>query len=517
MTLADRAAELFLVGFPGTEPDPVIASLISEGGLAGVILFGRNMTGPEQVRTLTGRLQSLSPDLPLLIATDQEGGVVTRVSTPWPGAMTLGASGDTDLAQQVALAAGLELRAQGINLNLAPVVDVNSNPANPVIGVRSFGENPESVARFGAATIAGLHGAGVLAASKHFPGLGDTATNSFSSLAEVRHDRGRLDSVELVPFRAAIAAGVDAVMATHVALPAVEPDGLPASISHRILTGLLRRDLGFQGLILTDCLEVRSITEWVGTSEAAVRALEAGADLLLVSHTPRVQLAAIDAVQEAIASGRIPAERVVEALERVRAARLRLAGGPAAPDLSVVGCKEHLDLTQRAARQAVTAVGDLEQLCPVKAGQTVLIAVDPDPLVGVEEREPVGSPVMTAMGELAPTMRRMGIRRQPTAAELLRAIEYTAGSDLVLVATYCAQLFPAQADLVRLLRRSGRRVVVIAQRGPYDLLVTPGITGAVVMYEDRLLTARAAVRFLLGLSPAPGVMPATLSIMPSHS
>ncbi|MFZ5814550.1 MAG: glycoside hydrolase family 3 protein [Bacillota bacterium] len=523
MALADHAAELFLIGYAGAEPTPLVTSLIRDQGLAGVILFARNLSSAEQVRASLRHLRSLSPGLPPLIAVDQEGGVVSRIGgtssqltgTPWPGAMTLGAAGSTDLARQVARGVGLELRALGIDMNLAPVMDVNNNPANPVIGVRSFGETPDLVAALGEATITGLREAGVIATAKHFPGHGDTAVNSLSRLASVPHDRARLDSVELVPFRRAIAAGVDAIMATHVAFPAVEPDPmLPATLSRAVLTGLLREELGFQGVILTDCLEVPSIVETFGTAKAAVAAIAAGADLVLVSHTPERQLGAIEAVREAIATGRIPPERAAEALERVRALRRRLSETGPDPELAVVGCEAHQGLAREAAARGVTVLGELDRLRPVDPSRTVLIAVDPNPLIGVEEREPTGSPVLQAMGELAPTMRRMGIRRHPLTAEALRAIEYSAGCDLVLVATYCAHLFPAQADLIRLLIRSGRRVAVIAQRGPYDLTVTPGVVGAVIMYEDRMLPARASVRYLLGQADAPGRLPATVAIPP---
>lgn len=509
MALADCAAELFMVGYLGAEPEPALESLIRDQGLAGVILFSRNLITPQQVRAVTNRLQSLSRNRPLLVATDQEGGVVSRlaggarqaaldpaggagmVGTPWPGAMTLGACGSTDLAREVALGTGRELRALGINMNLAPVIDVNSNPANPVILVRSFGEEPERVAASCSAVIAGLQEAGVLATAKHFPGLGDTSVDALSKLASVAHNRPRLDAVELVPFREAIAAGVDAIMATHVLLPAVEPDHrVPAMLSPTVLTGLLRQELGFDGLIVTDSLEMQSVRDLVGTAEAAVQALIAGADLLLVPDTLQRQVEAIEAVRTAIRSGRIPAERVGEALQRVRAVRQRLAQAAPAPALSALGCRAHVRLAERAAEGSITAVGHLRAVLPVDPDRTVLTAVDPNPLSQVEEREPMGSPVLTAMTEMAPKMRRMGISRQPTAAEILRAIEYTSGNDLVLVATYSALFFAGQADLVRLLVRSGRRVVVIGQRGAYGLMVLPGILGAVIMYEDRLLTAR---------------------------
>lgn len=521
MSLAHRAGELFMIGFYGSEPDPGFEELLREQGVAGVILFARNLERPEQVRRLTGRLQSQYPDLPLLISIDQEGGVVSRTTsggfgetaTHWPGAMALGACASEELTEQVSRQMGLEIRALGINMNLAPVLDVNNNPANPVIGVRSYGEDPNHVARMGAAAIRGFQAAGLLATAKHFPGHGDTAVDSHLALAAVPHDRERLDQVELVPFRAAAAAGVDAIMTAHVVFPAVEPDpNTPATLSAPVLTGLLRQELGYDGLIITDCMEMKAISDNVGVAEAAIRTILAGTDLVLISHTRERQVEAIQAVREAIASGRIPAERVEQALRRVRAARERLAAMGPGPDLSVLGSAEHIHLATAAAERSVTAVGAVAASLPVAVDRTILLAVDPHPVVEVEENAFSGAPLMKAAGELAPAMRRMGIRRDPSPSDIERALKATGEADLVVVGTYLANRFAGQADLVQSLVNAGRKVIVIAQRGPYDLLATPGIAGALVIYEDRLPSARAALRCLLGQVQPTGTLPVSLSL-----
>lgn len=523
MGLGNRAAEFFMIGFGELSLSPDVQALVKR--VSGVILFARNMETPGQVRDLTGQLQQLAGNLPLLVSTDQEGGVVSRITggepvrpgnmsrggsraglagTPWPGNMTLGAARSADLALRVAWGTGRELLALGINLNLAPVLDVNNNPANPVIGVRSYGADPGLVAELGTAAIAGYREAGVMACAKHFPGHGDTAVDSHLALATVPHDLERLRQVELVPFRRAVAAGVDAVMTAHVAFPAMEPEaGRPATLSHRVLTGLLREELGFSGLILTDCMEMKAIADAPGgVPEAAVQAILAGADLVLVSHTYERQVAAIEAVSRAIDSGRIPPQRVRESLDRIRRVRQRLSR--IQPDLSVVGCAEHLALAVEAAERSVTRVGELP---PVDPTGTVAIGVDPSPVTLAEEGPPTGSPFLRALAEAAPEVRQLAVSREPSAAEIEQAVTVTAGARFVVVATYAAHLFPQQADLVRSLVGAGRHVLLVTQRGPYDLAVTPGVAGALVTYEDRILPARAAVQVLLGAREAGGRLP----------
>ncbi len=534
MSLAEHAGELFMIGFSGTEPADVPESLIRGQGVGGVILFARNLRSPGQVRRLTAHIQSLSPNLPLLIATDQEGGIVLRFeATSWPGAMALGAAADPDLTRRVAAGIARELGAMGINMNLAPVLDVNVNPANPVIGVRSFGADPNLVAEHGASYIRGHHEAGVLTTAKHFPGHGDTAVDSHHALAVIPHGLERLEAVELVPFRRAIAAGVDAIMTAHVFFPAVEtePD-TPATISPTALTGLLRERLGYDGLVITDCMEMKAIADGVGTVEGVVRAIAAGADMVLISHTAELQREAIRAVRAAIGDGRIPARRVEEALRRVRAARARVgrmaaeqplgvdgsagdrvrsqSGSAGHPRLSVVGCAEHRELAAEAARAAVTATGDLEGVVPLDPARTLLLAVEAAPVVVVEDRREPGSPVLAAAADLAPDLRAIGVSRDPSAAEVDRLVREAAGAEVVLVATYLADRFPGQVALVQALQAAGRTVILIPQRGPYDLLAAPRVRGAVVMYEDRRPAAEAALRCLLGEAPARGRLPVDL-------
>lgn len=338
MSLSDKIGQMLMCGFEGTVvPDDGIRELIAKGGIGGVIYFARNVETPEQVAGMTAELQQAAAEggkAPLWISIDQEGGMVARITEGvalMPGGMAIAAAGSVEDAYQAALISGRELSAMGINLNYAPVLDVNNNARNPVIGVRSFGESPEKVADYGAATIRGFQDAGVAATAKHFPGHGDTDVDSHLDLPTVRHDRARMDSVELVPFRRAIAEGVDAMMSAHIYFPALEQEKLPVTLSKAVLTGLLREELGFGGIIMTDCMEMNAIAEHYGTVEASVLAIAAGADIVLISHRADRQLAAIEAILHAVAEGRISEARIDDSVRRLLALKVKrgvIAAGP---------------------------------------------------------------------------------------------------------------------------------------------------------------------------------------------
>ncbi|MEC0154763.1 beta-N-acetylhexosaminidase, partial [Paenibacillus macerans] len=338
LTLEQKVGQLFICGFHGTTPDEHIRTLIRQYHIGGVVYFRRNIESAAQLAGLSRCLQAINREasqVPLFISIDQEGGMVARLDhegmSRIPGNMALGAANDPKLAEQVAALAAREMALLGINFNFAPCVDVNNNPANPVIGVRSFGEDPQLVARHATAAIRGYRSQGVIATAKHFPGHGDTDADSHLGLAVVPHGKERLREVELVPFRRAIAAEVDAIMTAHVIFPAFEPDEIPATLSRRVLTELLREELGYRGLIVTDCLEMQAISRHFGVAEGAVRAIAAGADLILVSHTMTEQIAAIRQVCAAVRSGRLSEERIDAAAARIlalKAERLGLGGGP---------------------------------------------------------------------------------------------------------------------------------------------------------------------------------------------
>jgi beta-N-acetylhexosaminidase len=319
--LPELAATVLQPGFVGVTAPDWVRRWLAEG-LGGVALFARNVESPAQIAALTAQLRAERPDV--LVAIDEEAGDVTRFESRQgssrPGNLALGAVDDPELTEAVARDLGADLANAGITLDYAPDADVNSNPRNPVIGVRAFGAEPHLVARHAAAFVRGLQSAGVAACAKHFPGHGDTSVDSHLDLPLIDRDRRQLADCELVPFRAAIEAGVQVVMTGHLLVPAYDKD-LPATLSRRIITGLLREELGFGGLIVTDAVEMQGVSRKYGLTGATVRALAAGVDAICVGgeHADEQTATALrDAIVAAVLSGDLPEERLREAAARVR-------------------------------------------------------------------------------------------------------------------------------------------------------------------------------------------------------
>ncbi|GAB1641720.1 glycoside hydrolase family 3 protein [Krasilnikovia sp. MM14-A1259] len=319
--LPELAAAVLQPGFVGTTAPDWVRRRLAEG-LGGVALFARNVESAAQVAALTAQLRAERPDV--IVAIDEEAGDVTRLESRHgssrPGNLALGAVDDIAVTEAVAHDLGLDLASAGVTLNYAPDTDVNSNPDNPVIGVRAFGADAQLVARHGAAFVAGLQRAGVAACAKHFPGHGDTSVDSHHAVPVIDRSRAELDACELLPFRAAIAAEVQAVMTGHLLVPAWDPE-LPATLSRRILTGLLREELGFTGLIVTDGIEMRGVRRRYGLAGAAVLALAAGADAICVGGDHADEETAVrlrDAIVAAVRAGDLSEERLHDAASRVR-------------------------------------------------------------------------------------------------------------------------------------------------------------------------------------------------------
>jgi beta-N-acetylhexosaminidase len=340
------AAGCLLAGFAGpTVPERLTGWL--ESGLGGVVLFARNVESPDQVAELTAGLRAERPEV--VVAIDEEGGDVTRLEaasgSSYPGSWALGVVDDLALTKGVATAIGADLAAAGVNVNLAPVADVNLNPLNPIVGIRSFGSDAELVARHVAAFVTGLQRTGVAACVKHFPGHGDTREDSHLELPTVRRDEETMAAM-LLPFRAGIAAGARAVMTAHIRVAGL--DDAPATLSRTVIGDFLRGDLGFTGVVVTDALEMRAVSETVGAAEGAVQALEAGADSLCLGHDLRpepIHAAVVDAVR----SGRLAEERVQEAATRVA----ELGASTLEP------VSEAREVGLEAARRALVAEGDV--------------------------------------------------------------------------------------------------------------------------------------------------------------
>jgi beta-N-acetylhexosaminidase len=290
LSLEEKIGQMLVVGFQGLEPPDHILRWLATGRIGGVILFARNVDSPTQVSELTRACREAAAR-PILVAIDQEGGVVARLRegfTESPGAMALGAADSERLAEEVSAALGAEMRALGINWNLAPALDLTHNIDNPSVGVRSLGTDPVRVGRLGVAQVRGFQGAGVAATAKHFPGKADTPVDPHVRLPVIEGPLDDMWETDLVPFRAASEAGIAAVMVTHVQFKALEPE-YPSTLSPRIIQGLLREDVGFRGLVSTDCMEMKAVTDRYGPGESAVLAALAGANIIFFSHTRELQ------------------------------------------------------------------------------------------------------------------------------------------------------------------------------------------------------------------------------------
>jgi beta-N-acetylhexosaminidase len=350
--------QLLIGSLPGRTITPEIRSLAREFSLGGVIFFARNIEAPEQVAELSHDVQALGSELPIWVSVDQEGGRVARLKAPftvWPPMAALGRSGDVSLAARFGKALATELRAVGITLDYAPVLDIHTNPKNPIIGDRALAEDAEGVARFGTAIIESLQRHGVAACGKHFPGHGDTSIDSHLDLPLVEHPPDRIRRVELVPFRAAIKTGVAFIMTAHVLVPSLDEEK-PATLSRAIVQGILRDELGFQGVILSDDLEMKAIAKSYPVPDAAVKAITAGCDGLLVcSGDVEVQAATLEALVRAVEQDVIPYRRLEDALKRLRVAKERFLAAPVAINQRaqlnhVLGCDEHQRIVDEMAR-----------------------------------------------------------------------------------------------------------------------------------------------------------------------
>ena len=362
--------QLLIGSVPATTVPAELRSLGREFQLGGVILFARNIEAPEQVAELSHDLRSLATGVPLWVSVDQEGGRVARLRAPfteWPPMTVLGRSGDAGLASRFSAALAEELKAVGITLDYAPVLDIHTNPKNPVIGDRALADDAAMVGTLGAAIIRGLQDNGVAACGKHFPGHGDTSVDSHDELPIVEHPPDRIRRVECVPFREAIRAGVAFIMTAHLLVPSLDEDK-PATLSPRIVRDLLRGELGYDGVILTDDLEMEALARTYAVPDAAVQAIAAGCDGVLVcraratdrSKDIEVQASVLEALVHAVEDGSIPYKRVEDALSRQRRAKERFLGdrdrgfmpsaGRKNPRYAILGCDRHRRIADEMAR-----------------------------------------------------------------------------------------------------------------------------------------------------------------------
>lgn len=504
MSLREKIGQLIATGFEAPEPTEEWLRFIAEYRIGNVILFSHNVENKEQLRSLCAWLRETieaRTGQPPLIAIDQEGGRVTRLpadATNVPGAAAIAATGRPEHAYTAGRLTARELRALGINFNLAPVLDINNNKSNPVINVRSYGDTAETVGAYALPMLKGLRDGGVLASLKHFPGHGDTTVDSHLGLPAIGKSLGELEALELKPFVRAIAEGAEAVMTAHILFPALEPAGVPATMSRAIVTGLLKERLGFQGLVVSDCLEMNAIREEYRTAEGAVNALKAGVHLLFISHTPDRVKAAVERIERAVRDGELPLAAIDEAVDKVHAYKRKYASiAPVHSELDVVGCAAHRRTSAAMSLESICLVNGA--LSPLKkpAADTIFIGSMPYRPDQASSRANGGLSFARTMGK-AFSAASETIAIDPGEEEIASVVERAHGYARAVVGLANGQDHPGQLELVSRLAAAGLRVTAVSLGKPYDLERLGDDVCALATFEYTPLALESVRRILAG-------------------
>ncbi|WP_068617672.1 glycoside hydrolase family 3 protein [Paenibacillus tuaregi] len=523
LTLKEKIGQLLMVGFEGLTPDANIRDLLHNHFAGGVVLFSRNLDTTRQSFALTQELQRMamsSTGIPLWIGTDQEGGMVVRLRqgiAQLPAAMALGAARDPRLLYEAAKGTAEELRTLGINMNFAPVVDINVNPRNPIIDVRSFGDDAELVAELGIAAMQGFQDGGIVSVIKHFPGHGDTETDSHAELPVLRHSLERLWLVELVPFHKAARAGAEAIMTAHVGVPVLTGGKpVPATLSPEILTGLLREELDFNGLVVTDCMEMDAVTQGIGVGEAVVRAVLAGSDLHLVSHIYQSQLEAVAALERAVAEGRLTEERIDASVKRILYLKERhIVEGR---ELSWEEVSRRLQQPQtlraieRLREMSITAVNREPDYCGLSPEMDTLVLWPQVAAASKSEDEPIYD---ATLGDILCSFITAKFKERmygssPGPDEIEALISEAANYDQIVVGVFHTASNPGQPALVDKLLTGKSKVIPVSLRNPVDLAAFPDAKGFLACYEPHPHTLQALSLVLMGKLKPTGTLPVTI-------
>ncbi len=482
MTAREKIGQRLVVGFSSTEVDDTLRSLICDYKISNIILFKHNIVSVAQLKKLCEDIQKLvieNTGHRAFISIDQEGGMVTRLSDDClniPGAMAISATQNKEYAYKCALLTGRQLLKLGVNFNLAPCVDVNSNINNPVIGVRSYADTGEGVAEFARETLKGYKDSHILCSAKHFPGHGDTSVDSHLGLPQVDKTFDELMKCEIIPFKALIDSGIPAVMTTHILFPQIEKNNVPATMSRTIITDILKNKLGFKGLVISDCMEMNAIKKFYGTVKGVESAMKAGVDLVFISHTAELAKEASDLLTEKLKNGEFDIAEMDNSISKILSVKDNLKDEDIDFDINL--SKEY---SKKVLKDSITQVGEKAEM-PIITNKTVFIACNQfrATLASNEENEEFN--FAKYMGKKFDT-KSVVISPNPTVEEIEKVIQSVENFDNIVIATYNAHLNRGQLDLINRLYKINRNIMVIALRNPYDLKDLPKGIVKIVAYE----------------------------------
>ena len=508
MSLVERAGQLMSVAFHGTAITPALEAMIRQRRVGGVILYGENFDGDgAALRALVTALSRIAADaktVPLFFSIDQEGGAVVRVArgaTILPGSMALAATPDpSDSVRKAVAITARDLRAFGVNFELAPDADVNNEPRNPIILNRSFGSDPQRVASLVGVATQAFADARFLCCAKHFPGHGATTTDSHTGLPLLEVDRARLDGIELVPFKAAIAAGVPAIMSAHIRIPALDPTpDLPITLSPKVMSDLVRTQLGFTGLLVTDDLEMGALTQTRSESQAGYDAFAAGADYLLFRFDESAQIDAHAKLAAGMSSGALGATRVEASLRRILAVKERFRILDGAGPSGDAGSDADRATADELARASITVLrsGGL----PLRGRIFAVAPVNPD-IALIPDQPSLGQ----VLAQRLPNVTPQTLTLSPSQADIDRAVALARAADVVVLGAADLFSYPQQAALAKALQ-AAKPTVLVSLRSPYDIQSAPGVSGYVCAYTGREPTLRALADVLSGARAPTGTLP----------
>ncbi len=483
MTTLEMIGQRIVAGFFGYECTEEFKEIIRKYKVGNAILFRENIRDEAQLKRLCRQIQELvisETGHPAFIMIDQEGGMVSRLPENMcniPGAMAIAATGKPENAYVAGKYTGRQLRLLGTNFNLAPVLDVNSNPDNPIIGCRSYGETPDVVSEYSLKMVRGLDETGVLSCGKHFPGHGDVSVDSHLDLPRVDKTLEELEALELIPFKAAIDQGIPAIMTAHILFPEIEKDKIPATMSRTMITDVLRKRLGFKGMVLTDCLEMQAIQKFYGVENGALAAIKAGTDIVMISHTPALVAKTVPLIVTQLENGEISMEEMKESVERILDFKKRylddvFSKKESAENSEYIITDSDRETIEDIRRQTLTLVSKAD--FPLKTDANTLY-ISPTAFnawrVGNEKEDVESAFCEILRKELGG--KALVISSEPDDSEIEESVNLAKESSFVVVGTYNAHMFKRQIELIRKVHEINPKIAVFALRNPYELYAIP--------------------------------------------